>query len=133
MNSLGTSLIMLFLLCSSAQIFDLYCKLAEKIWCDYSLANLANQCYFAMQTLFAKTLKFLISVMAFKQICQTLLVQIDFLANLLNFSHAKLSLFTVFYVHVKDLCLKFDCFISVYSLVYRVAISKVLHIVQLYK
>ena len=24
-----------------------------------------------------------------------------------------------YYVHVKDLCLKFDCFVRVYSLVYR--------------
>ena len=37
------------------------------------------------QTLFAKTLKFFTSVMAFKEICQTLLVQIDFLANSPNF------------------------------------------------
>ena len=40
------------------------------------------------QTLFAKTLKFFISVMAFKEIRQILLVQIDFLANSPNFSHA---------------------------------------------
>ena len=33
--------------------------------------------------------------MAFKEIRQTLLVQIDFLANSPNFSHAKLSSFTV--------------------------------------
>ena len=33
--------------------------------------------------------------MAFKEIHQTLLVQIDFLANSPNFSHAKLSFFTV--------------------------------------
>ena len=52
------------------------------------------------QTLFAKTLKFLISVMAFKEIHQTLLVQIDFLGNLPNFSHAKLSSFTVALTHI---------------------------------
>ena len=48
------------------------------------------------QTLFAKTLKFFISTMAFKEICQTLLVRIDFLANSPNFSHAKLSSFMVY-------------------------------------
>ena len=35
--------------------------------------------------------------MAFKEICQTLLIQIDFLANSPNCSHAKLSSFTVYY------------------------------------
>ena len=35
--------------------------------------------------------------MVFKEIRQTLLVQIDFLANSPNFSYAKLSLFTVLY------------------------------------
>ena len=38
--------------------------------------------------------------MAFKEICQTLLVQIDFLANSPNFSHAKLSSFTQYYMYV---------------------------------
>ena len=47
------------------------------------------------QTLFVQTLKFFISVMAFKEIRQTLIAQIDFLANLPNFSLAKLSSFTV--------------------------------------
>ena len=35
--------------------------------------------------------------MAFKEIRQTLLVQIDFLANSPNFSHAKLPSFTVYH------------------------------------
>ena len=49
------------------------------------------------QTLFTKTLNSLYqSVIAFKEIRQTLLVQIDFLANSANFSHAKLSSFTVY-------------------------------------
>ena len=49
------------------------------------------------QTLFTKTFKFFISVMDFKEIRQTLLVQIDFdfLANSPNFNHAKLSSFMV--------------------------------------
>ena len=38
------------------------------------------------QILFAKTLKFFISVMDFKEICQTLLIQIDFLAKLSSFT-----------------------------------------------
>ena len=46
-----------------------------KIWRDLGLAN---QYYFTK--LFAKTLKFFISVMAFKEIRQTLFIQIDFLA-----------------------------------------------------
>ena len=47
------------------------------------------------QTLLAKTLIFFNSVMAFKEIQKTLLVQMDFLANSLNCSHAKLSSFMV--------------------------------------
>ena len=39
--------------------------------------------------------------MAFKEIRQTLLVQIDFLANSPNFSHSKLSSFTVYAYHTK--------------------------------
>ena len=39
--------------------------------------------------------------MTFKEICQTLLIQIDFLTNLPNFSHTKLSLFMVIVAPVK--------------------------------
>ena len=42
-----------------------------------------------------QNIKFFISVMAFKEIHQTLLVQIDFLANSSNFSYTKLSSFMV--------------------------------------
>ena len=45
------------------------------------------------QTLFAKTLKFFISVMAFKEIRQTLLIQIYISANLPNFHHLRYFIF----------------------------------------
>ena len=73
-----------------------------KVWHDFGESMLFRQ------TLFAKTLKFFISVMAFKEIHQTLLIQTDFLPNSPNISHAKFSLFTV-------LCLIFKIRIKLQS------------------